>query len=47
MVGSVIHNLFTDAGDYPAAGAMSITLMALIVVMVVVYARRSGAEDLV
>ncbi|UPK76563.1 ABC transporter permease [Nocardioidaceae bacterium SCSIO 66511] len=47
MVGSVIQNLFTDAGDYPAAGAMSITLMALIVVMVVVYARRSGAEDLV
>ncbi|HLR84236.1 MAG TPA: ABC transporter permease [Nocardioidaceae bacterium] len=47
MVGSVIQNLFTDAGDYPIAGAMSITLMLIIVVMVVLYARRSGAEDLV
>ena len=47
MVGSVIQNLFTDAGDYPIAGAMSITLMVIITVMVVLYARRSGAEDLV
>ena len=47
MIGSVIQNLFTDAGDYPIAGAMSITLMVIIVVMVILYARRSGAEDLV
>lgn len=46
MVGSVIQSLFTDANDYPAAGALSVTLMVLIVAMVLVYVRRAGTEEL-
>ena len=46
MVGNVIQDLFTDAGDYPAAGALSMIMMILIVVMVLFYIRRSGTEDL-
>jgi spermidine/putrescine transport system permease protein len=47
MVGNVIQNLFTDANDYPAAGALSVILMLLIVVMVMTYIRRAGTEELV
>jgi spermidine/putrescine transport system permease protein len=46
MIGSVIQSLFTDANDYPAAGALSVILMVLIVAMVLVYVRRAGTEDL-
>jgi spermidine/putrescine transport system permease protein len=46
MIGSVIQSLFTNANDYPAAAALSVTLMALIVVMVLFYVRRAGTEDL-
>ncbi|MCW2842140.1 MAG: transporter permease [Nocardioides sp.] len=46
MVGSVIQSLFTDANDYPAAAALSMILMVLIVAMVLVYVRRAGTEDL-
>jgi spermidine/putrescine transport system permease protein len=46
MVGNVIQDLFTDANDYPAAGALSMIMMILIVVMVVLYVRRAGTEDL-
>ncbi len=31
MVGNVIQSLFTDANDYPTAGALSVILMVLIV----------------
>jgi spermidine/putrescine transport system permease protein len=47
MVGNVIQNLFTDANDYPAAGALSVILMLIIVVMVLSYIRRAGTEELV
>jgi spermidine/putrescine transport system permease protein len=47
MVGNVIQNLFTSTGDYAAAGALSVILMAVIVGMVMVYVRTSGTEDLV
>ena len=47
MIGNVIQNLFTDAGDYPAAGALSVILMLLIVAMVIFYVRKAGTEDLV
>ena len=47
MVGNVIQSLFTDASLYPAAGALSMVLMLLIVAMVLIYVRRSGTEDLV
>lgn len=46
MIGNVIQSLFTNAQDYPAAGAMSITLMAIIVALVFFYIRRTNAEDL-
>lgn len=46
MIGSVIQSLFTDANDYPAASALSVLLMVLIVGMVLVYVRRAGTEEL-
>jgi spermidine/putrescine transport system permease protein len=46
MIGNVIQSLFTDANDYPAAGALSVVLMLLILVMVIVYVRRAGTEEL-
>ncbi len=46
MIGNVIQNLFTDANDYPAAGALSVLLMLLILAMVLFYVRRAGTEEL-
>jgi len=46
MVGNVIQNLFTNANDYPAASALSMILMILIIGMVLVYVRRAGTEEL-
>jgi spermidine/putrescine transport system permease protein len=46
MIGNVIQSLFTDANDYPAAGALSVMLMLLILVMVLFYVRRAGTEEL-
>ena len=46
MVGNVIQNLFTDANDYPAAGALSMILVLLVVVLVLFYVRRAGTEEL-
>lgn len=45
MIGNVIQNLF-ESGSYPEAAALSVTLMAVIVVMVLVYIRRAGTEEL-
>ena len=42
----MIQSLFTDANNYPAAGALSMILMLLILVMVLVYVRRAGTEEL-
>jgi spermidine/putrescine transport system permease protein len=46
MIGNVIQNLFTNANDYPAAGALSMILMIVIVAMVLFYVRRAGTEEL-
>ena len=46
MIGNVIQNLFTDANDYPAAGALSVMLMLLILGLVLFYVRRAGTEEL-
>ena len=46
MVGNEIQDLF-GAGDYPTAAALSVTLMAAIVLLVFVYVRRAGTEELV
>jgi spermidine/putrescine transport system permease protein len=47
MVGNEIQDLFTSTGDYAAAGALSVILMAIIVAMVIAWIRTSGTEDLV
>jgi spermidine/putrescine transport system permease protein len=46
MIGNEIQDLFA-AGDYPTAASLSVTLMAAIVLMVFVYVRRAGTEELV
>jgi spermidine/putrescine transport system permease protein len=46
MMGNVIQNKFLVVIDYPAAAAISFTLMALIVTLVVIYVRRIGTEEL-
>jgi spermidine/putrescine transport system permease protein len=45
MIGNEIQDLFA-AGALPEAASLSVTLMALIVVMVIVYVRRAGTEEL-
>lgn len=46
MVGNEIQSLF-DIGDYAAAGALSVIMMAIIVALVLVWVRKSGTEELV
>ncbi|WP_213814028.1 ABC transporter permease [Glaciihabitans sp. dw_435] len=46
MIGNVIESNFLIQLNYPAAASMSIILMAVILVLVGVYVRRSGTEDL-
>lgn len=47
MIGQVIDGQFLRVLNYPVAAALSVTLMASIVVLVAVYIRRAGTEDLV
>jgi spermidine/putrescine transport system permease protein len=47
MIGNVISSSFLVRLDYPTAAALSITLMGAIVVLVAVYVRRAGTEELV
>jgi spermidine/putrescine transport system permease protein len=46
MIGNVIQSNFLVQLNYPAAAALSILLMAIILVIVGVYVKRSGTEDL-
>jgi len=46
MIGNVIQNLFTTTNDYARAGALSVVMMAIIVVMVMFYVRKAGTEEL-
>jgi spermidine/putrescine transport system permease protein len=46
MIGNDIQRLFA-AGAYPTAAALSVTLMAAIVILVLFYVRRAGTEELV
>ncbi|HWU22501.1 MAG TPA: ABC transporter permease [Nocardioides sp.] len=46
MVGNVIQSLFTTTQDYAQAGALSVILMAIIVVLVLLYIRKAGTEEL-
>jgi spermidine/putrescine transport system permease protein len=47
MIGNVIESTFLDQQDYPTAAALSVTLMATIVLLVSIYVRRAGTEELV
>ena len=47
MIGNVIDSRFLAVVDYPTAAALSVTLMAAILVLVVFYIRRAGTEELV
>lgn len=47
MVGNVIENKFLNVTDYPAAAALSVGLMAVVVILVVLYVRSVGTEELV
>jgi spermidine/putrescine transport system permease protein len=46
MIGTVIHNQFLQVRDYPLAAALSFVLMAIITVLVLLYTRALGTEDL-
>ncbi|MEH3128621.1 MAG: ABC transporter permease [Mycolicibacterium neoaurum] len=47
MIGNVIQKQFLVVKDYPAAAALSLGLMGLILVGVILYTRALGTEDLV
>jgi spermidine/putrescine transport system permease protein len=47
MIGNAIQTNFIEFRDYPIASALSFMLMAIIVVLVFLYIRRAGTEDLV
>jgi spermidine/putrescine transport system permease protein len=46
MIGNVIQSLYLKQTDYPAAAALSFTLMAAILVIVFIYIRFAGSEAL-
>lgn len=46
MLGNVVEANFLRIQDYPTASALSVLLMAAIVVLVSVYVRKSGTDDL-
>jgi spermidine/putrescine transport system permease protein len=47
MIGNVIQKQFLVVKDYPAAAALSMVLMVIILVGVLMYTRALGTEDLV
>jgi spermidine/putrescine transport system permease protein len=46
MIGNVIQNKFLTQNDYPAAAALSFMLMAGVLVVIAIYARILGTEEL-
>jgi len=46
MIGNVVDNQFIVIRDYPTAAAMSFVLLLTILVVVTVYVRRAGTEEL-
>jgi spermidine/putrescine transport system permease protein len=47
MIGNVIESRFFQVVDYPTAATLSFVLMAAILVLVFLYIRRAGTEELV
>lgn len=46
MIGNVIQSNFLIQYNYPVAAALSIVLMVIILIIVSIYVRRSGTDDL-
>jgi spermidine/putrescine transport system permease protein len=46
MIGNVIQSRYLEVADYPTAAALSFLLMALILILVIVWARSAGTEAL-
>ena len=46
VVGQDIESLFTTTGDYASAGALSVLLLVVILVMTMYYVRKAGTEEL-
>ena len=47
MIGQVIDSQFLRVLDYPLASALSFILLVIILVLVMIYVRRAGTEELV
>jgi spermidine/putrescine transport system permease protein len=47
MIGNVIESRYFKIVDYPTAAALSFTLMAAILILVTLYIRKAGTEELV
>jgi spermidine/putrescine transport system permease protein len=46
MIGNVIQTLYLTNSDYPDASALSIVLMAILIVGIFIYAKALGTQDL-
>jgi spermidine/putrescine transport system permease protein len=46
MIGNVVQDQFLRQNNYPVAAALSFVFMAIVMVIVVVYARLLGTEDI-
>jgi spermidine/putrescine transport system permease protein len=46
MIGNMVQADFLQNSDYPSASALSAILMGVILILVTVYVRRTGTEDL-
>ncbi len=46
MIGNVVQNQFLEQANYPVAAALSFVFMAIVMVLVILYARILGTEDL-
>ncbi|MGL5828277.1 MAG: ABC transporter permease, partial [Angustibacter sp.] len=47
MIGNVVQSRFFKVVDYPSAAVLSFLLMAAIIILVALYVRRAGTEELV
>ena len=47
MIGNVIESRYFKIVDYPSAAALSFTLMAAILILVTIYIRKAGTDELV
>jgi spermidine/putrescine transport system permease protein len=46
MIGNVIQSRYLEVADYPTASALSFLLMAMMLIIVLVWARIAGTEAL-